>query len=96
MTVTVPAPAASFSLRASSTPNSSYGLSTYFRPSVSTEVPSLAAEMRLSESGTRFTQTMMFMRNDSQDFGLIAVAARFAVQLRAASTRSTSLGLSPQ
>src|SRR5437870_2665407 len=62
---TSPAPACSLRRRASSTANSSYGLRINLTPASSSDLPSEAILTRVSESGTRFTHTAIFMRESS-------------------------------
>src|SRR5467141_4618256 len=58
---TSPAPACSLRRRASSTANSSYGLRINLTPASSSDLPSEAILTRVSESGTRFTHTAIFI-----------------------------------
>src|SRR5438046_9572309 len=61
ITTTSPGPAFSFRRSASSTANSSYGLRMNLTPASSSDLPSAAILTRVSESGTRFMQTAIFM-----------------------------------
>src|SRR5256886_17687920 len=58
---TSPVPACSLRRSASSTANSSYGLRMNLTPASSSDLPSEAILTRVSESGTRFTHTAIFM-----------------------------------
>src|SRR5256885_5237243 len=60
-TTTSPVPACSLRRSASSTANSSYGLRMNLTPASSSDLPSEAILTRVSESGTRFTHTAIFM-----------------------------------